>query len=95
MEVVSAGHGITLLPEISLGVEARGRELKLMRFAEPEPRRTLGLVWRATSPRRSDFQELARLVRDAAEPLVLAARESVAPDGGETSPKATKRKKAS
>ena len=95
VELVSAGHGITLLPEISLGVEARGRELKLMRFAEPEPRRTLGLVWRATSPRRSDFQELARLVRDAAEPLVLAARESVAPDGGETSPKATKRKKAS
>lgn len=95
VELVAAGHGITLLPEISLAVEARGRNLKLMRFAEPEPLRTLGLVWRATSPRRSDFRELARLVREAAEPLVLAARESVAPNGRDNARKPAKRKKAS
>ena len=75
VELVSAGHGITLLPEISLGVEMRGRDLKLMRFAEPEPLRKIGLVWRATSPRKADFQELARLIREAAAPLIESAQQ--------------------
>lgn len=65
VEMVSAGMGITLLPEMSLGVEARGRGLKLIRFVEPEPSRTVGLAWRATSPRRRDFVEIGRLVTDA------------------------------
>jgi hypothetical protein len=34
-----------------------------MRFAEPEPLRTLGLAWRTTSPRRADFLELGRLIK--------------------------------
>ncbi len=75
VELVSAGHGITLLPEISLGVETRGRDLKLMRFAEPEPTRKIGLVWRATSPRKADFQELARLIKEAAAPLIESAQQ--------------------
>lgn len=62
VEMVAAGYGITLLPEICLPVEGRGRELGLMRFAEPEPFRTLGLAWRTTSPRRADFLELGRLI---------------------------------
>ncbi|MFA9473999.1 MAG: LysR substrate-binding domain-containing protein [Filomicrobium sp.] len=93
VELVAAGHGVTLLPEISLGVEARGRALKLMRFADPQPQRTLGLVWRGTSPRKSDFLELARLVREAAEPLVLAARESVPANSDDCGRKQAKRKK--
>ncbi|MCH9807247.1 MAG: LysR family transcriptional regulator [Alphaproteobacteria bacterium] len=80
VELVAAGQGITLLPEISIGVEQRGRNLNLMRFAEPEPMRTLGLVWRKTSPRTSDFKELARLVREAGEPLIAGARENVSPN---------------
>jgi len=73
VELVAAGYGITLLPEISLGLEMRGRLLKLMRFVEPEPSRTLGLVWRATSPRRQDFIELGELIKSAAVPLLEAA----------------------
>lgn len=73
VELVAAGYGITLLPEISLGIETRGRPLKLMRFVEPEPSRTLGLVWRATSPRRQDFIELGELIKSAAAPLLEAA----------------------
>jgi LysR family hydrogen peroxide-inducible transcriptional activator len=65
VEMVAAGYGITLLPEICLPVEERGRELALMRFAEPEPFRTLGLAWRTTSPRRADFLELGRLISAA------------------------------
>lgn len=73
VELVAAGYGITLLPEISLGIETRGRALKLMRFVEPEPSRTLGLVWRATSPRKQDFIELGEIVKKAATQLLEAA----------------------
>lgn len=76
VEMVAAGYGITLLPEISVPIETRGRALKLMAFAEPEPFRTIGLAWRRTSPRRRDFDELGRLLVEArrrlADPLARA-----------------------
>jgi len=65
VEMVAAGYGITLLPEMCLNVEARGREIGLTRFVDPEPHRTVGLAWRATSPRVADFRELGRLIKVA------------------------------
>lgn len=62
VELVAAGYGMTLLPEICLDVEIRGRNITLVPFAEPEPFRTLGLAWRKSSPRKHDFEELGRLV---------------------------------
>ncbi len=74
VEMVSAGFGITLLPELSLGMEERGRDLTVIRFADPEPSRTVGLVWRSTSPRKDDFRELGRLAIEAWQkgPLAMA-----------------------
>jgi LysR family hydrogen peroxide-inducible transcriptional activator len=34
-----------------------------LRFAAPGPGRTIGLVWRKTSPRRGDFEALGALVK--------------------------------
>jgi LysR family hydrogen peroxide-inducible transcriptional activator len=65
VEMVAAGYGITLLPEMCLNVEARGREIGLTRFVEPEPHRTVGLAWRSTSSRTADFRELGRLIKMA------------------------------
>jgi LysR family hydrogen peroxide-inducible transcriptional activator len=65
VQMVVAGYGITLLPEMCLNVEARGREIGLTRFVAPEPFRSIGLAWRATSPRVEDFSELGRLVKTA------------------------------
>ncbi len=73
VEMVAAGYGVTLLPEISLPVEMRARDLKLMRFEEPQPSRTLGLVWRETSPRHADFEALAELMQQAGEDLIAQA----------------------
>jgi LysR family hydrogen peroxide-inducible transcriptional activator len=73
VEMVSAGLGITLLPEMCLPTEERGRDLTVIRFTEPEPSRKIGLVWRATSPRKEDFRELGRLILQAWEQGPLAA----------------------
>lgn len=74
VEMVSAGLGITLLPEISLPVEERGRGIKLMRFVDPEPARTIGLAWRRSSPRGADFQALAKLALQAGEVILARSR---------------------
>lgn len=67
VEMVSAGFGITLLPEICVGIESRGREIKVIRFVDPEPARSIGLAWRRSSPRRADFLALAQLVNEAGQ----------------------------
>jgi LysR family hydrogen peroxide-inducible transcriptional activator len=63
VQMVAHGLGITLLPRLSLDVETRQSGIKLLRFADPAPARTLGLAWRATSPRRHEFLALAELIR--------------------------------
>lgn len=65
VEMVAAGFGVTLLPELCLWMENRGRQLGITRFVDPEPFRTIGLAWRATSPRADDFAEVGRLVKQA------------------------------
>ncbi len=69
-EMVAAGLGITLLPEICQRVEAHSRGITLMRFVDPQPSRILGLAWRKTSPRSRDFIELGRLLTLAWQDLV-------------------------
>ena len=65
MQIVANGYGVTLLPEVAVDVEARDRRVKLLRFAEPEPARSIGLAWRRTSPRRNDFEALGKIVTQA------------------------------
>jgi LysR family hydrogen peroxide-inducible transcriptional activator len=62
VQMVANGMGLTLLPEISIDLESRRADIKLMRFAEPEPSRTLGLAWRAASSRKADFAALGGLI---------------------------------
>ncbi len=78
VEMVSAGLGITLLPEICLGVEGRNRAIKVIRFTDPEPSRSLGLAWRRSSPRREDFRALSTLVAAAGEVSLKRAAATLA-----------------
>ncbi len=61
-QMIASGHGITLMPRIATATEVRDRRVKLLRFVAPEPFRVIGLAWRRTSPRKSDFMALGRLV---------------------------------
>jgi LysR family hydrogen peroxide-inducible transcriptional activator len=53
------------VPEVAVDVEVRDERVKLLRFAAPEPGRTVGLGWRRTSPRKADFIALGKLVVEA------------------------------
>ncbi len=61
-QMIASGHGITLLPEIATDIEVRDGRVKLLPFVAPEPFRVIGLAWRRTSPRKSDFIALGKLV---------------------------------
>ena len=51
VQMIANGMGLTLLPEISLGVEAKHDGIQVMPFEAPEPSRSVGLAWRTSSPR--------------------------------------------
>jgi LysR family transcriptional regulator, hydrogen peroxide-inducible genes activator len=65
MQMVANGYGVTLVPEVAVDVEVRDERVKLLRFAEPQPARTIGLAWRKTSPRKVDFVALGQIVVEA------------------------------
>jgi len=64
VQMVSGGVGVTLLPEMSLKVEAgRERRLKLIPFGAKKPSRTIGLAWRPSSVRKPEFHLLGQAIQ--------------------------------
>ncbi|WP_298815708.1 hydrogen peroxide-inducible genes activator [uncultured Roseibium sp.] len=69
VQMVSAGMGVTLIPEMAVPVETRSAPVSVSRFETPEPNRTIGMVWRRSSPLASQLTEIADIVRRSAEPM--------------------------
>ncbi len=67
VQMVGAGIGVTLIPEMAVAVETRSAAVSVTRFENPQPSRTIGMVWRKTSPLAAQLLHVADLVRDAAE----------------------------
>jgi len=74
VQMVGAGIGVTLIPEMAVAVETRGAEVTVQRFAAGRPARTVGMIWRRTSPLASDLRDLAEVVRESAEAMYGAAQ---------------------
>lgn len=70
-QMVAAGVGVTLLPELAvLPPVPPSDDIRLLRFAEPVPRREIAMYWRQTSVYRDLLPKVAEVVRRHAEPLV-------------------------
>ena len=69
-QMVGAGVGLTLLPELSVRPPVPPSDaIALVRFAEPVPRRQIAMFWRPTSAYREFLPKLASLIRDLPEGL--------------------------
>ena len=66
VQLVSAGIGVTLIPEMAVPVETRSAAVSLSHFPGQVPRRTVGMVWRRTSPLSGQLQKLATIVQQIA-----------------------------
>jgi len=73
VQMVGAGIGVTLIPEMAVGVETRGAAVAVQRFEAGRPVRTVGMIWRRSSPLAPDLRELAEVVRQSAEAMYAAA----------------------
>jgi LysR family hydrogen peroxide-inducible transcriptional activator len=72
VQMVSAGDGITLLPQLAVPVENRRGQLEIRPFAPPAPGRALALVWRPQSPLGGALRALAAAFRAALDPAAKA-----------------------
>jgi LysR family hydrogen peroxide-inducible transcriptional activator len=69
VQMVAAGIGVTLIPEMALPVETRSAAVSVARFGAPRPSRTVGMIWRRTSPLAGQLAELSGIVRASATAL--------------------------
>ncbi|MDJ1018089.1 MAG: LysR substrate-binding domain-containing protein [Paracoccaceae bacterium] len=72
VQMVGAGMGVTLLPEMAAGVETRSAAVSVARLGRPEPRRTVGMIWRRTTPLDAQLRAVANVVREVGATGALA-----------------------
>lgn len=71
VQCVAAGMGTTLVPESSMGLFARYPGVAISHFHRSvTASREIGAVFRGTTSRRDDFEELARILREAYEYII-------------------------
>jgi LysR family hydrogen peroxide-inducible transcriptional activator len=59
VQMVAAGIGVTLIPEMAAPLETRSANVAVDRLPHPRPNRTIGLVWRRSNPLADRLAELA------------------------------------
>ncbi len=69
VQMVGTGLGVTLIPEMAVALETRSADVAVARFAAPEPARTIGMVWRKTSPLVDQLPQVAEVVRASADAM--------------------------
>jgi len=91
VQMVSAGIGVTFIPEMAVAVETRSAPVSVARFKDPQPSRTIGMVWRKTSPLAKQLLQISEVVCRSADALREPERQSVA--GYSPTSRASRRKR--
>ena len=56
--MVSAGLGVTLIPEMASKLETLSSDVIIDHFPDPSPKRSIGVIWRDTSPISSELVDI-------------------------------------
>ncbi|SMY10122.1 LysR substrate-binding domain-containing protein [Flavimaricola marinus] len=64
VQMVGAGIGVTLIPEMAVPIETRSAPVAVSRLSNPTPSRAIGMVWRKTNPLSEQLQRISRTVRE-------------------------------
>ena len=59
VQMVGAGMGVTLLPDMAVRVETRSANVSVSRFRNHTPTRNIGMVWRKSNPLGLQLQKVA------------------------------------
>ena len=58
VQMVAAGLGSTLIPEMAKDSETSQRDVTVDRFSDPQPKRSIGMIWRKTSSIHNELQSI-------------------------------------
>lgn len=62
VQLVGAGIGVTLIPEMALPFETQSAAVCVSRFPKPRPSRTIGMIWRKSSPLSDQFRTVGSVI---------------------------------
>ncbi|QCO57953.1 LysR family transcriptional regulator (plasmid) [Pseudorhodobacter turbinis] len=65
VQMVGAGIGVTLIPEMAVPIETRSAAVSIARLANPRPTRQIGMLWRKTNPLGAQLTHIAGIIRKA------------------------------
>ncbi|MBE0413966.1 LysR substrate-binding domain-containing protein [Yoonia sp.] len=65
VQMVGAGIGVTLIPDMAVAVETRSAPVCVAAFPDPQPSRTVGMIWRKTNPLADQLMQLADIVQQS------------------------------
>ena len=63
VQMVAAGFGVTLIPEMAVEFEGRIPNISIAKFHKNPPKRKIGMVWRRNSPLQGKYIEIAQIVK--------------------------------
>lgn len=63
VQMVAAGFGLTLIPEMAAEFEGRIPNISIAKFHKNPPKRKIGMVWRRNSPLQDKYIEIAQIVK--------------------------------
>jgi LysR family hydrogen peroxide-inducible transcriptional activator len=69
--------GVTLIPEMAAAVETRSATVSVARFKDPQPSRTIGMIWRKTSPLAGQLLQLSQVVCGSSDALRKAGQSGI------------------
>jgi LysR family hydrogen peroxide-inducible transcriptional activator len=58
-----------LIPEMAVSVEKRSAEVSISRFPSPQPSRTIGMIWRNSTPLVAQFLQISEVIRRSAKTM--------------------------
>ncbi len=65
VQMVGAGMGVTLIPEMAVEMETRSADVAIAKFPGARPSRTIGMVWRKTNPLSDQLMQIGAIIRAA------------------------------
>ena len=63
VQMVGAGIGVTLIPEIAVAIEISSAPVSVVRLSKPRPRRQIGMVWRKSHPLAGQIGQIAAVLQ--------------------------------
>jgi LysR family hydrogen peroxide-inducible transcriptional activator len=76
VQMVGAGLGVTLIPEMAVAVETRLAPVAVARLKSPRPARTVGMIWRKTNPLAKQLSQIAEIVHQSANAVRASQQRS-------------------